>query len=155
MASLHSPYEFCNTLYGTFQSEPTPTCVIDLSHSDSFLKDVVGIDAPEQLCTQVGGNFANANCTLDVAQGEFNREILAPEITMPNLSFFFISWDWLVDVGPILDVLNTPNLKRLGLRGPPPTRRQWTHLRHFIKRGRPALTQLSIKEIGFEIPFAQ
>ena len=89
------------------------------------------------------------SCTLDVAQGEFNREILAPEITMPNLSFFFISWDWLVDVGPILDVLNTPNLKRLGLRGPPPTRRQWTHLRHFIKRGRPALTQLSIKEIGF------
>ncbi|EJD06194.1 uncharacterized protein FOMMEDRAFT_26926 [Fomitiporia mediterranea MF3/22] len=89
------------------------------------------------------------SCTLDVAQGDFNREILHPEVSMPNLSFLFISWDWLVDVGPILDVLHTPNLRRLGLRGPPPTRRQWTHLRRFLKRSRPALTQLSIKEIGF------
>ena len=52
-------------------------------------------------------------------------------------------------VGPILDILYTPSLRRLGLRGPPPTRRQWTHLRRFLKRSRPALTQLSIKEIGF------
>ena len=89
------------------------------------------------------------SCTLDVAQNDYTRQVLAPEINMPKLSFLFISWDWLVDVGPILDVLHTPNLRRLGLRGPPPTRRQWGHLRHFLKRGRPALTQLSIKEIGF------
>ncbi|KAL5533448.1 hypothetical protein ACEPAF_5224 [Sanghuangporus sanghuang] len=89
------------------------------------------------------------SCTLDVAQGDYDREVLLPEINMPNLSFFFISWDWLVDVGPILDVLVAPSVRRLGLRGPPPTRRQWTHLRRFLKRSRPALTQLSIKEIGF------
>ncbi|THH08694.1 hypothetical protein EW145_g2535 [Phellinidium pouzarii] len=89
------------------------------------------------------------SCTLDVSQGEFSREALSLELSMPNLSFLFISWDWLVDVGPILDILTTPKLKRLGLRGPPPTRRQWTHLRRFLKRCRPGLTQLSIKEIGF------
>ncbi|KAH8114244.1 hypothetical protein DFH11DRAFT_256908 [Phellopilus nigrolimitatus] len=89
------------------------------------------------------------SCTLDVAQGEYSREIMLPEIPMPSLSFLFISWDWLVDVGPILDLLFAPNLRRLGLRGPPPTRRQWTHLRRFLKRCRPTLMQLSIKEIGF------
>ena len=89
------------------------------------------------------------SCTLDVAQGDFTVDTFTREIVMPNLSFLFISWDWLVDVGPILDVLRTPNLRRLGLRGPPPTRRQWTHLKHFLRRGRPALSQLSIKEIGF------
>ena len=68
---------------------------------------------------------------------------------MPSLTFLFISWDWLVDVGPVLDALHTPALRRLGLRGPPPTRRAWPHLRRFLRRCSPPLTQLSIKEVGF------
>lgn len=67
MAALHQPAEFCDKLDGTFHSEPTPTCVIDLSHSDNFLKEVVDIDTPEQLCSQVDGNFADGICTLNLA----------------------------------------------------------------------------------------
>lgn len=89
------------------------------------------------------------SCTLDVAWNGFPRLMYKGEILMPNLTFLFISWDWLVDVGPILDLLRAPKLHRLGLRGPPPTRRQWPHLKRFLKRCKPALSQLSIKEIGF------
>ena len=65
------------------------------------------------------------SCTLDVALSTYDRPSWRSHelpILMPKLSFFFISWDWLVDVGVILDVLSTPSLRRLGLRGPPPTR---------------------------------
>lgn len=92
------------------------------------------------------------SCTLDVAMGNHDRHHWfrhEPAILMPNLSFFFVSWDWLVDIGPILDVLSAPALRRLGLRGPPPTRQHWPHLRTFLYRSRPLLTQLSIKEIGY------
>lgn len=89
------------------------------------------------------------SCTLDVAMGSYKPEDLLQEVSMPRLTFFFISWDWLVDVGPILDRLRTPNLRRLGLRGPPPVRRQWSNLKNFLERCRPSLSQLSIKEIGF------
>ena len=68
IAVLHQPHEFCDKLHGTFQDDPTPTCMVDLSHSDTFLKSVTGIDTPEQLCTQVDGNFINGNCTINVAQ---------------------------------------------------------------------------------------
>lgn len=92
------------------------------------------------------------SCTLDVALSTYDRPSWRSHelpILMPKLSFFFISWDWLVDVGVILDVLSTPSLRRLGLRGPPPTRQHWPHLRAFLQRSRPALTQLSIKEVGY------
>ena len=92
------------------------------------------------------------SCTLDVALNNYDRPSwLRHEspILMPKLSFFFVSWDWLVDVGPILDLVRTPNLQRLGLRGPPPTRRHWPHLKRFLRRCKPPLSQLSIKEIGF------
>lgn len=88
------------------------------------------------------------SCTLDVAPGDFS-ENPSQEIVMPYMTFFFVSWDWMVDVGPIFDVIRTPALRRLGLRGPPPTRGQWDHLKLFLARCKPLLTQLSIKEIGF------
>lgn len=89
------------------------------------------------------------SCTMDVAQGDYAIDQMDTDIVMQNLSFLFISWDWLVDVGPILDAISTPVLRRLGLRGPPPSAQKWTHLSRFITRCKPQLTQLSLKEIGF------
>ncbi|KLO19683.1 hypothetical protein SCHPADRAFT_898627 [Schizopora paradoxa] len=89
------------------------------------------------------------SCTMDVAQGDCAIDLMGTEIVMQNLSFLFISWDWLVDVGPILDAVSTPVLRRLGLRGPPPSAQEWPHLSRFIRRCKPQLTQLSLKEIGF------
>lgn len=62
------PDYLCEMLQGTYHADPTPTCTIDLSHSENFLKHVTGIDMPEQLCTMIEGNFVNGNCTLNVAQ---------------------------------------------------------------------------------------
>ncbi|TDL18947.1 hypothetical protein BD410DRAFT_822286 [Rickenella mellea] len=104
---------------------------------------------PISACLAILRDFPQLeSCTLDVAPG-----YLAPEphrdLVMPSLTFFFVSWDWLVDVGPIFDIVRTPALQRLGLRGPPPTRNQWCHLKSFLLRCRPQITQLSIKELGF------
>ncbi|KAF2447059.1 hypothetical protein P171DRAFT_442246 [Karstenula rhodostoma CBS 690.94] len=62
------PDYLCEMLQGTYRGDPTPTCTVDLSHSDTFLKYVTGIDTPEQLCTVIDGSFINGNCTLNVAQ---------------------------------------------------------------------------------------
>jgi hypothetical protein len=67
MAASHQPADFCGAIHSTYHAYPTPTCTVDLSNSDTFLKYVTGIDTPEQLCTQVKGNFNNGNCVLNVA----------------------------------------------------------------------------------------
>jgi hypothetical protein len=67
MTASHQPADFCGALHGTYRADPTPTCTIDLSNSDTFLKYVTGIDTAEQLCTKVKGNFDNGDCVLNVA----------------------------------------------------------------------------------------
>lgn len=62
------PADLCEMLFqGNFKANPTPTCNVDLSHSENFLQYIKGLDTPEQLCTQIDGNFVNGNCTLDLS----------------------------------------------------------------------------------------
>lgn len=68
LSILLEPNVFCDQLHGTYHTDPTPTCTVDLSPSDTFLKFVTGIDTPKHLCTEANGNFVDGKCTLNVAR---------------------------------------------------------------------------------------
>ena len=154
--------------FGSFQVPPTLRCLslrqtfFDLRAFSSFNQiahlDLWQLQGDGSMsigtCLQVLRSMPwLESCTMDIAQAQNNcklSDLGKSFIHMPNLTFLFISWDWIVDVGPILDVLYTPILKRLGLRGPPPpSPQQWSNLLHFLLRCKPQLTQLSLKEIGY------
>ena len=67
-------------------------------------------------------------------------------LRLPKLSHLFISWDDVVDIGPLLDCISAPNLLRFGIRGTPqPVAGSWNHLRNFLVASWPPnLTRLSI-----------
>lgn len=64
---LYQPSDMCDQFHGDYHSE-TSTCTVDISNTDTILKYVTGIDTPQQLCTDVGGEFLDGKCMINTAQ---------------------------------------------------------------------------------------
>ncbi|TDL24215.1 hypothetical protein BD410DRAFT_786310 [Rickenella mellea] len=75
---------------------------------------------------------------------DFSDALAPAPVVLQYLRSFSVSWANLEDVGPLFDALTAPVLKELELSGvlPNSPNGTWDHLRRFLYRNRPPLTNL-------------
>ncbi|TDL18949.1 hypothetical protein BD410DRAFT_900585 [Rickenella mellea] len=69
-------------------------------------------------------------------------------LLLPSLKYFFLTWTSYGDVDPLLSFMFTPNLQRLGLRGPYSYGERWCILKDFLARSNAPITHLSLGDVG-------